>query len=79
MELGKTRFFTEANRRSVRYPAFSGTSVPRDFVEFPSQVNEMWSVWPEVLANYAKHYQHRRVAITGGHCPLRDCRSMSTR
>ncbi|EGF33172.1 Peptidyl-dipeptidase Dcp [Oxalobacteraceae bacterium IMCC9480] len=42
---------------NVRYPTFSGTSVPRDFVEFPSQVNEMWSVWPEVLANYAKHYQ----------------------
>lgn len=41
----------------VRYPRFSGTSVPIDFVEFPSQVNEMWSVWPEVLANYAKHYQ----------------------
>jgi len=41
----------------VKYPRFSGTRVPRDFVEFPSQVNEMWSVWPEVLANYAKHYQ----------------------
>ena len=41
----------------VKYPFFSGTSVPRDFVEFPSQVNEMWADWPEVLANYAKHYQ----------------------
>jgi peptidyl-dipeptidase Dcp len=41
----------------VKYPRFGGTRVPRDFVEFPSQVNEMWSVWPEVLANYAKHYQ----------------------
>ncbi|GAB2615853.1 M3 family metallopeptidase [Novilysobacter erysipheiresistens] len=41
----------------VKYPYFSGTSVPRDFVEFPSQVNEMWSDWPSVLANYAKHYQ----------------------
>ena len=41
----------------VKYPRFGGTSVPRDFVEFPSQVNEMWSVWPEVLQNYAKHYQ----------------------
>ena len=40
---------------NVRYPSFSGTSVPRDFVEFPSQVNEMWSDWPEVLANYAVH------------------------
>lgn len=42
---------------NVRYPRFSGTSVPRDFVEYPSQVNEMWMVWPEVLKNYAKHYK----------------------
>ncbi len=42
---------------NVQYPYFSGTSVPRDFVEFPSQVNEMWADWPSVLANYAKHYQ----------------------
>ncbi len=42
---------------NVEYPYFSGTSVPRDFVEFPSQVNEMWATWPEVLANYAVHYE----------------------
>jgi peptidyl-dipeptidase Dcp len=42
---------------NVKYPRFSGTSVPRDFVEYPSQVNEMWAMWPEVLANYAKHYK----------------------
>jgi peptidyl-dipeptidase Dcp len=41
----------------VKYPRFAGTSVPRDFVEYPSQVNEMWRFWPEVLKNYAKHYQ----------------------
>ncbi|MGI4845116.1 MAG: M3 family metallopeptidase [Janthinobacterium lividum] len=41
----------------VKYPRFSGSRVPRDYVEFPSQVNEMWMTWPEVLANYAKHYQ----------------------
>ncbi|MFM7624750.1 MAG: M3 family metallopeptidase [Actinomycetota bacterium] len=41
----------------VKYPRFSGTSVQRDFVEFPSQVNEMWILWPEVLDNYAIHYQ----------------------
>ena len=41
----------------VKYPRFSGTSVPRDFVEYPSQVNEMWAAWPEVLQNYAKHYE----------------------
>ena len=42
---------------SVDYPYFSGTSVPRDFVEYPSQVNEMWATWPEVLKNYAVHYE----------------------
>jgi len=42
---------------SVRYPRFAGTSVPRDFVEFPSQVNEMWATWPEVLRRYAKHHE----------------------
>ncbi|AXI77622.1 M3 family metallopeptidase [Peterkaempfera bronchialis] len=41
----------------VRYPFFSGLRVPRDFVEYPSQVNEMWAVWPEVLANYARHHE----------------------
>jgi len=41
----------------VRYPRFSGTNVPRDFVEFPSEINEMWAVWPEVVANYARHYK----------------------
>ena len=41
----------------VRYPGQAGTSVPRDFVEYPSQVNEMWSTWPEILENYARHYQ----------------------
>ena len=40
----------------VTFPRFSGTSVFRDFVEFPSQVNEMWMLWPEVLANYAVHH-----------------------
>jgi peptidyl-dipeptidase Dcp len=42
---------------SVTYPRFAGTSVPRDFVEFPSQVNEMWAMWPEVLAHYARHVE----------------------
>ena len=42
---------------AVKYPRFAGTSVPRDFVEYPSQVNEMWATWPEILAHYAKHYQ----------------------
>ena len=42
---------------SVTYPRVSGTSVQRDFVEFPSQVNEMWILWPEVVSNYAKHHE----------------------
>ncbi|MCY1225588.1 Dipeptidyl carboxypeptidase [compost metagenome] len=41
---------------NVTFPRFSGTAVPRDFVEYPSQVNEMWIMWPEVLANYARHH-----------------------
>jgi peptidyl-dipeptidase Dcp len=42
---------------AVTYPRFSGTSVPRDFVEYPSQVNEMWALWPEVLSHYARHVE----------------------
>jgi peptidyl-dipeptidase Dcp len=41
----------------VTYPRLSGTSVQRDFVEFPSQVNEMWLLWPEVVHNYARHHE----------------------
>ena len=41
----------------VQYPYFSGTSVPRDFVEYPSQINEMWATWPEVLQHYAAHHE----------------------
>ncbi|ATA76881.1 M3 family metallopeptidase [Capnocytophaga canimorsus] len=39
------------------YPSLSGTAVARDFVEFPSQVNENWALYPEVLKNYAIHYK----------------------
>ncbi|MBX7496467.1 M3 family metallopeptidase [Qipengyuania sp. 6B39] len=39
------------------YPSLSGTATARDFVEYPSQVNELWATYPEVLANYAKHYK----------------------
>ncbi len=39
------------------YPSLSGTSVARDFVEFPSQFNENWALYPEVLKNYAIHYK----------------------
>lgn len=42
---------------NVKYPEFSGTSVPRDFVEFPSQINETWALHPEILENYALHYE----------------------
>ncbi|PVW16555.1 M3 family metallopeptidase [Marixanthomonas spongiae] len=40
-----------------QYPSLSGTAVARDFVEFPSQVNENWALYPEVLKNYALHYK----------------------
>lgn len=43
---------------NVRYPTLSGTQVPRDFVEYPSQYNEMWAREPAVVANYAHHYQN---------------------
>lgn len=39
---------------NVRYPSFSGTQVPRDFVEYPSQVHEIWLTHPEVLARFAR-------------------------
>ncbi len=41
----------------ARYPSLAGTNVFRDFVEFPSQVNEMWAMWPEVLEHYARHHE----------------------
>jgi peptidyl-dipeptidase Dcp len=41
----------------VRHRRLSGTSVPRDFVEFPSQVNEMWALRPELLSRYAVHHE----------------------
>ncbi len=40
-----------------KYPSLSGTAVSRDFVEMPSQFHEHWVLNPEVLKNYAKHYQ----------------------
>ncbi|MFP5230732.1 MAG: M3 family metallopeptidase [Acidobacteriota bacterium] len=42
---------------NVEYPTLSGTSVPRDFVEFPSQFNEHWATYPAVFQHYAKHYK----------------------
>lgn len=40
-----------------RYATLSGTSTPRDFVEFPSQINEHWASHPDVFAHYARHYE----------------------
>jgi len=40
-----------------QYESLSGTATARDFVEYPSQVNEMWASYPEVLQNYAQHYE----------------------
>jgi peptidyl-dipeptidase Dcp len=42
---------------NVKYPTVASTNVPRDFVEFPSQFNEHWALYPKVFANYAKHYK----------------------
>ena len=42
---------------NVKFPTLSGTSVPRDFVEFPSQFNENWATEPTVLARYARHWK----------------------
>ncbi len=42
---------------AAEYPSLSGTAVPRDFVEFPSQFNEHWALYPSVFAHYAQHYQ----------------------
>jgi peptidyl-dipeptidase Dcp len=42
---------------NVQYPTLAGTSVPRDFVEFPSQFNEHWATYPTVFQHYAKHYK----------------------
>lgn len=42
---------------NVNYPTLAGTSVSRDFVEFPSTFEEDWAQHPEVLPNYAKHYE----------------------
>jgi peptidyl-dipeptidase Dcp len=41
----------------AKYPSLSGTSVPRDFVEFPSQFNEHWATYPTVFNHFAKHYK----------------------
>jgi peptidyl-dipeptidase Dcp len=41
----------------TRYPSLSGTSVARDFVEFPSQFNEHWATYPAIFNHYAKHYE----------------------
>jgi len=41
----------------VKYPRFASPGVPRDFVEYPSQFNEMWATYPEVLKHFAKHWK----------------------
>ncbi len=53
-EFGHTLHGLFANQT---YPSLSGTNVARDFVEFPSQFNEHWALYPEVLKNYARHYK----------------------
>ena len=42
---------------NTRYPSLSGPTPARDFVEFPSQFNEHWALYPAVFDHYARHYQ----------------------
>lgn len=44
-----------------KYPSLSGTAVARDFVEFPSQFNENWALYSDILKNYAFHYQTKEI------------------
>ena len=53
-EFGHTLHGLFANQQ---YTSIGGTNTPRDFVEYPSQVNEMWALYPDVFKNYAMHYQ----------------------
>lgn len=53
-EFGHTLHGMFANQQ---YASLSGTNTPRDFVEFPSQLNEHWARDPQVFAHYARHYQ----------------------
>jgi peptidyl-dipeptidase Dcp len=57
-EFGHTLHGLFANQN---YTSLSGTAVPRDFVEFPSQINEHAALDPEVLKNYAIHYKTKEV------------------
>lgn len=41
----------------AEYPTLAGTSTARDFVEFPSQFNEHWALYPSIFAHYARHYK----------------------
>jgi peptidyl-dipeptidase Dcp len=60
---------------SQRYATLSGTNTPRDFVEFPSQINEHWASHPKVFTRYARHYQNGEPMPEG----LRDKMLRSTR
>ncbi|XPE61765.1 M3 family metallopeptidase [Shigella flexneri] len=46
-----------------RYATLSGTNTPRDFVEFPSQINEHWATHPQVFAGCARHYREQGAAM----------------
>lgn len=50
---------------NVKYRSLAGTSVPRDFVELPSQIMENWAADPEVLTTYAKHYKTKEAIPAG--------------
>ncbi len=65
----------------TRYPSQSGTETPRDFVEYPSQVNEMWALDPDILPRYAVHHPRVSRCRPNGWrpCAARRCSSRASR
>ncbi len=59
----------------VRFPRLAGTAVARDFVEYPSQVNEMWLTWPDVVHRYARHHATGDVLDAGSFARLERARA----
>ncbi len=61
----------------VEYPSLAGTAVPRDFVEFPSQFNEHWGMYPKVFDNYARHHETGKAMPTELATKLRKARNFN--
>lgn len=59
----------------TRYASTAGTAVPRDFVELPSQLNEMWAYNPTVIENFARHFETGKVMPEQMRAQLRDSKT----